>query len=383
MKNKFSCIFFIGITALLSIFGMFLFCMPQKSFSEMENRCLTTFQKMSVSGFFDTSFQDRLTKGANDQFAGRDFWMKFSVALQQAMGFHDVDGVYFGKEGYYFERVLDSQLSDSRYLNNLRCLGQFSGQSQAKVTFLPVPAASTILSDKLPANAVTYDAKRLFTQAESQLENAELLDIRPDLSKECKKSQVYFKTDHHWTMEGAYQGYAAWCRVHKIAPRRLNFFSPKQVSDAFYGTLYSKAPFFSAEPDKLILPMKLPESDTFIDGKKTDAQSGKQPYKYGIFDWAKLETKDKYAVYFGGNFGRIDIHTNNQNKKNLLIIKDSFANSIVPFLMQHYQTITMLDFRYYNESTKKLVQSEHIDEVLILYELSNFAQDINFFKIIK
>lgn len=381
MKNKFSCVFFIGVTALLSIFGMFLFCLPQKSFSETENRCLATFQKVSVSGFFDTSLQDNMTEGANDQFIGRDVWMKLSVALQQAIGFHDVGGVYFGADGYYLERVLDSQISENRYLNNLRCLEQFSKETHAKVTFLPVPSASTILSDKLPANAVLYDAQKLYRQAEDQLENVEVLDIRPELSRKCKEGQVYFKTDHHWTMEGAYQGYAAWCRNHKISPKKLDSFLPKQVSNAFYGTLYSKAPVFSAKPDRFMLPAKLPESETFIDGIKTDAQPGKQPYKYGIYDWEKLKTKDKYAVYFGGNFGRIDIHTNNKN--NLLIIKDSFANSIVPFFMQHYQTITMLDYRYYNESTRNLVQSEQFDEILILYEMSNFAQDLNFFKILK
>lgn len=379
MNNKSSCIFFAGVTVMLGVFGLALFWMPQKPFSETENRCLATFQKASVSGFLDTSLQDNLTKGANDQFAGRDIWVKLSVELQRAFGAGDAGGVYFGKDGYYFERILDSQISGSRYLNQLRYLDQFGIKSNTKVTFLPVPSAGTILTDKLPEHAVLYDADKLYRQAEGSLAHVDLLDIRPWLLKERERSPVYFKTDHHWTMEGAYQGYAAWCSRKGLTPKPLAFFEPKVQSGAFYGTLYSKAPVFQAKPDRFLLPMNISESEVLIDGKSTDNKC----YKCGIYDWEKLDTKDKYGVYFGGNFGRIDIHTGSKNGKKLLIIKDSFANSIVPFLMQHYETITMLDFRYFQESALELIQSEHADEVLALYEMSNFAQDINFFKILK
>lgn len=383
MENKSSCIFFLGVIALLGICGSFLFCMPQKSFSETENRYLTTLQKESISTFIDTSFQNNLTDMANDQFIERDIWVKLSVSLQRAIGLCDINGTYLGKDGYYFERILDSPLSENRYQNNLRFLEQFSAKSQTNVTFLPVPSASTIMTDKLPKNAVLYNAKNLYKQAENGLKNAKLLDIRPDMAKSCKSNQIYFKTDHHWTMEGAYVGYAAWCKLHKISPKALEWFSPKKVSKEFYGTLYSKAPVFSAEPDIFMLPVKFPKTETLINEKKIDMFSDTKAYKYGIYDWSKLKVKDKYSVYFGGNFGRIDNYINNNSNKKLLIIKDSFANSIIPFLAEHYQTITMLDFRYYNDSVIKLMQSEQFDEILILYEISNFAQDMNFFKILK
>lgn len=376
MKNKSSLIFFAGITAMLLILGAALICMPQASFSETENRYLTNFEKPSVSGFLDTSFQDKLTKGANDQFPARDVWMKLSVELQRAIGLSDVGGVYFGKDGCYFERVLDSQISESRYLNQLRYLEQFCEKSNASVTFLPVPSAGAVLADKLPKNTPLYDSDKLYGRAGQRLKQVRFLDIRPQLQKERERSQLYFKTDHHWTMEGAYQAYAAWCQENQIAPKELGYFKPKKQSDAFFGTLYSKAPIFGAKPDKLTLPMNLPGAEVSIDEKKRDGLRI-------IYDWEKLYTKDKYGVYFGGNFGRVDIHTGNSNGKKLLIIKDSFANSFVPFLMPHYETITMLDFRYFNESVLKLAQRERFREALVLYEMSNFAQDMNFFKLLK
>ena len=146
-------------------------------------------------------------------------------------------------------------------------------------------------------------------------------------------------------------------------------------SRCFYGTLYSKAPDFSAQPDSFFLPSNLPDARVFVNSEKT----------VSIYDRSRLESKDKYAVYFGGNFGRIDIYPeeSSQADRTLLIIKDSFANSLVPFLLSHYSQITMLDFRYCNRPLSELMQEIHPDETLVLYEISNFAQDRDFFKILK
>ena len=135
-------------------------------------------------------------------------------------------------------------------------------------------------------------------------------------------------------------------------------------------------PDYQSRPDQLYIPKNLAEAQIIIGQKQSDS----------IYDFSRLETKDKYSVYFGGNFARIDIHMpkhNRRNLKKLLIIKDSFANSIVPFLMPEFDEITMLDLRYYNESVARLMSEIQPDETLVLYEMSNFAQDMNIFKILK
>lgn len=374
-RTNISPIVFFTIAILLpALGGILLFLLPQRTYSENENRYLTTFSLPAVSSFADTTMQQNLTDGANDQFVGRDLWIKFSTALQRAVGFQDMGGVYIGKEGYYFERILNSHLSETRYLNNLRNLEQFSQTCNLPACFLPIPSKGSILKQFLPANAVLYDADKLYKQAAQQLQQASLLDICPLLSKESSNSQLYFKTDHHWTMEGAYLAYTEWCRVHEDPILPLAQFAPECVSENFLGTLYSKAPDFRTQPDRLFLPSNIPDAEITIDSKSAES----------IYDWNKLETKDKYGVYFGGNFGRIDIHTkNSSDSKTLLIIKDSFANSLAPFLMTDYTQIVMIDFRYYNQPLSALIQEIQPEEALILYEISNFAQDTNFFKILK
>lgn len=374
VKKTSPAIFFVLSMLLFTLGGVLLFALPQRTYSENENRYLTTFQPPAVSSFLDTSMQKNLTDGASDQFAGRDLWMKFATTLQRSVGFQDLGGVYFGKDGYYFERVLESDLSKTRYSNNLRYMEQFTHSYQTDVCFMPVPSKSSILTDLLPANAVIYQADKLYHQAGQILQQTVLSDLRSLFEQEKQNSQLYFKTDHHWTMDGAYQAYTAWSEMHDRMAAPLAEFVPKCVSDTFFGTLYSKAPDFHAQPDQFFLPTKIPQAAVTIDGKSQDL----------IYDRTKLDTKDKYAVYFGGNFGRIDIELkNSRNHKKLLVIKDSFANSLIPFLMADYAQITLIDFRYFNKPVSKLIREIQPDETLILYEISNFAQDTNFFKILK
>ena len=100
-----------------------------------------------------------------------------------------------------------------------------------------------------------------------------------------------------------------------------------------------------------------------------------------LYDRSKLAEKDQYAVFFGGNWAKVTIDTGVENGRRLLLVKDSFANAFVPFLTEDYETITMLDLRFFAESVPELMAEEGITDVLVLYELSNFAADRNLFKL--
>ena len=101
-------------------------------------------------------------------------------------------------------------------------------------------------------------------------------------------------------------------------------------------------------------------------------------------DLAGKSGKDKYAVYFGGNYGEVDIRMKNpDNDRTLVIFKDSFANSMVPFLMKDYAQIRMIDLRYFKRSVSKYMEENPADEVLVLYEMSSFAQADKLNKLMK
>jgi hypothetical protein len=101
----------------------------------------------------------------------------------------------------------------------------------------------------------------------------------------------------------------------------------------------------------------------------------------GFYDADKLLEKDKYAYFFGGNYGEVVIESENNTSRKLLVIKDSFANCFVPFLAEDYDAVYMVDLRYYNQNMQEYISNNGITDVLVLYNVSNFITDKNFIRL--
>ena len=140
--------------------------------------------------------------------------------------------------------------------------------------------------------------------------------------------------------------------------------APTVLSDDFYGTLYSKVLLTTLTKDSVETP------GAALTAKYRVSLNGKT-YDSLYFN-EYLNKKDKYAVYFGGNYDKVDIEVEGA-AGSLLILKDSFANSFVPYLLGHYSKITMIDSRYYRGSVEELARD--YDEVLVLYGIDNFADE--------
>jgi hypothetical protein len=145
--------------------------------------------------------------------------------------------------------------------------------------------------------------------------------------------------------------------------------TPETLTDDFMGTLYSKVLLdmegdtIKVPSDSLDLPMEVTIEDETYDS---------------IYFMDRLENKDKYEVFFGGNYEKVEIVNEEAgagNKPRLLIVKDSYANSFVPFIMKDFSLITMVDTRYFRESVKDLALDGEYDEVLVLYSVSNFSEE--------
>ena len=142
-----------------------------------------------------------------------------------------------------------------------------------------------------------------------------------------------------------------------------------QATDRFRGTLYSKVLLPDSVYDEVDYCPDITIESADCDGTVTDS----------LYDLAALEKKDKYELFLGGNYAKAVLRTGVENGKHLLLIKDSFANSLVPFLCGDYETITMVDLRYCREKMQPL--ADEADDVLVLYEITNFAADGNLFKL--
>lgn len=371
--KKYSKIYFTGVLVLLLTGGVLWFVMPVKTFSAMENRYLTVWPELDVAGIRSGEVQEKFVNAANDQFIFRDFWMKTATKVQKGLGFRDANGVYFGKDQFYLEKVLNSDVSEKRYQRNVGFVDTFAKKSQLDVSLLLVPTDGCIYSDKLPKHGVYYDAQARYEEGKELFENGTFLEIADRLMEQKKDKQLYFRTDHHWTTQGAYVAYCAYMEQLGKTPLPYEDFQPESKSESFYGTLYSKAPV-DIKPDSLIVPQNIPDCQVSCD---TDIRDS-------IYDMAKLKEKDKYAVYFGGNYGIVEIENKDlKDGDTLILIKDSYANSFVPYLINHYKKIVMLDLRYFNESVNEKLKEEKPEQVLVLYEMSRFAQDSNLYKLMR
>ena len=353
--------------------------MKDRKFSPNENRYLAEPPKLSVDNILSGKFQDGLEDYLRDQICFRDEWITIKTGIQKACGDTDIGGAYVGKDGYDFEKITPEDVDDKLAARNMKAVKEYFEDAsetidKARLSFLLVPTSGLIMQDKLQASYID--------QVQSAVSDYNFIDARDVLSSHADQ-YIYYKTDHHWTSDGAYYAYEKWCEDtgHEAAP--LDALEKTVESDKFRGSLYSK-----------ILDAGSAYDEIWTYGPKDGAPFGSENCLVtmdekdetdSVYDRSKLKEKDKYAFFFGGNYG--EVHVQNQaadeeNKgRNVLVIKDSFANSFAPFLTQNYENIYMIDLRYYNGDLKAYLQEHDITDVLVLYNISNFISDRNIYKL--
>ena len=357
---------------IIMIAGMILCTLhPVRDFSEMENRVLTAYPKVTIDGIVSGEVQRDFAQACGDQMTGRDFFVQLSTGVRFALGERQIGDVYIGEDVRYFERVTTSDISEKRISTNTAVIERLSTEHpDISTTFFLAPTNSTVARDTLPEGAYIYDDSAVAESIEEGLKSAKLL-YEPD----AFSGRDYFSTDHHWNTYGALRGAGLYLdAVGKATsiPDESDF-SYVTADDKFYGTLYSKAPLAACDGEDFTYPVISDDIEVTIDGEPA-----------GFYDTSYLDKKDKYATYFGGNYGIVEIkNPHAATDDTLLIVKDSYANSAIPYLSSVYKKITMIDLRYVNKSMKSLLEEECPDELLFLYEMSDFGTDENFSKLLR
>mgnify|MGYP004516099991 FL=1 len=359
------CLFGIFILAVLII----NFIVPDKGFSQKENRVLASRPAISVSQLTSGKFADGYETYVNDQFFLRDWWITLRAASQRILGNTKENGVFLGKNGYLMEDF--TAPSQERLNRTVNAMADFAARhSELPQYALIAPNAVNILSDKLPALAAATDQNPYLDATASALEKAGVtfVDVRDTLSQH-KEDNIYYHTDHHWTTQGAYFAYLQLAKVLGINSSSISY-DKLPVSTSFQGTLSAKSGFRASKKEEMdvFLPRdEVPSSVVnYVDEQKKTAS---------FYDTSQLETRDKYAMFFGGNHSKVVITTPTEENRTLLIIKDSYANSLVPFLAPFYRKIVLVDPRYFYDDLEELIQVEEIQEVLYLYNANTFYAD--------
>ena len=255
---------------------------------------------------------------------------------------------------------------------NLSTLAQFTRQYQDRfgpehMTVIIVPNAVDILDDKLPPFASPYDETSYLTQIADMLPSGIWFDSEAVL-KSHDEEELYYRTDHHWKTLAAFYVYQSWAAAKGYSVPEIAEFTIQTVTNRFEGTIQSKLGIKTqGDTIELFLPNQEP-SYIIQKGNSDNAENN-------LYDMSALETKDKYAVFFGGNQAFMSIKTAAESERKILVIKDSYANCFVPFMLGDFQQIDILDLRYDRQSVYERIEAGGYTDLLVLYNAAGFAED--------
>ncbi len=347
-----------------------------KTYSETENRILATKPNFTIDRLLEGRFTSKFEDYVVDQFIGRDFFTNIKMSVDKLLGRNQANGVFLGKDGYLIE---DFTAPNEEAVNqNLQAIDNFSKRyKDVKQYMLISPTSVGILKDKLPYSAPVIDQESYLKSYKEKLPSSiKFVDTYENLNNH-KDEYIFYKTDHHWTSLGAFYSYEKLAEDMGLKKKADDYYNVQLVSNDFFGALSSKSGYDVEEGDKVqvYIPAK---NEEYIVVNYVEEQEKSA----SLYSSEALEKKDNYEVFLKGNHPLVKIKTSAKNDKTLLIFKDSYANSFIPFLINDFSKIIVVDPRYYYEDIDKLMEQENVNEVLYLYNANTFFSDRSLYPVL-
>lgn len=344
---------------------------PAKEMSEEENRMLAQKPGISVESVTSGGYMEQYEEYQMDQFFGRNAWRNLKVGLSRLGGSREENGVYIGRKGQLLEEIA---IPDQSVLKkNMKAIEAFASQYEdIPVSMIIVPDAADILEERLPFLAEVADQEQYIAQVKKELGDTVRWVDAVSVMKKHKDEKIYYKTDHHWTTKGAYYVFQEARKALDIPEKGEVGYVSYPVTDSFNGSLASQSGCRLDEREVIdIYVPKKEDNDVVVN------YVDEQRKTTSLYDSSKLETRDKYGVFLGGNSSVIDIRTVSESNRRLLVVKDSYANCFIPFLTPYFREIVMVDPRYYSGTMADIMETYEITDAMFLYSGNLFLQDNN------
>lgn len=342
MKKAFGVCFM----AILLLVPALYFILPQQTYSALEKRYL-------ADGIFPDT-ESYLT----DHMPARETLVMLNSARTLASGLQINNDVYWDNGTLNEAPMTENQEQLAKNLDRIASLGQALGQ---KAALLPVPGAGAVRAQRGGQSLRAYPDEALLT-ALTQDERFTVLSLFDAFAS--TEADPYYATDPHWNGGGAYLAYQALGDALGYAPLPKDAFTVTAYAP-FYGTCYARSGLWMFPPDTLQTWDSGADVTVTYDGGTVGA----------MFELSHAGEPDLYPIFFDGNHGLTVIQNNNaQTKKRLLLLKDSFGNSLAPLLCNHYAEIVMVDMRAYRQKVSDLAP---FDDILVVYSLSRLSHDVN------
>lgn len=338
-----------------------------------------------------------LPDSVRDYFA--DVKVRFSYAFMQ----NENKGVVIAKDGYLiprFDIYSDKSIAEKSFdelggnltfgenmtniKNNCAYINEFAENinglfPEVQITFASPPRKIDAMTNKLPILFPADRHEKYFLELEKYI-NPKIYCSLLDIMKSHNEQYIYYKTDHHWTTLGAYCAYFALGEKMGYEPLPADDFIIETATEDFYGVIWPKAGAKWIKPDKIEYYKTENEDNIYV----TSIHTANEPIVLeGFYDREKLGTKDKYASFLGGINSHISVAARSFGaRKKLLLIADSFGQSLAPFLARHYD-LEIIDTRFFNDNIRDFIAEYNITDILILVNMENFSTQNNLVKLMR
>lgn len=365
LKDNLLSFIFLGFIFIMMVL---YFALPKSEYSSLEKRYLSDFPKFDVDDLLSGDYTADIESYLADQTPMRSLFVGINSYANLLLGNNGSNGVYLGKNDMLIEKPVSRDNILERNIDNIN---YFAENIDIPFSAVVVPSKGYIYGDNLPSNSLKYLDDEYFDYISDNLsEKIDFIDIRENFKAVASNYKLYYNTDHHWTSFGAFTAYENICKSLGIAPKNKDDYNVEVYSD-FYGTSYSTSAYYLTKSEDIEV-WRSKET-----GGKTDvtiAEGSEITEHDSLFFDENLNGDDKYTVYLDGNHSYVEVHNDSaDNDKTLLVIKDSFAHCLVPFLSDHYESIVMIDLRYYKLSLDELIKEKQIDEALLVYGIDNIC----------
>ena len=343
----------------ISVVVMFIF-VPKKEFSYNENRYLEKFPEVNIDNIISGKFMNKLDSYIADNFPFRESLLSLKSKLFRVLGVYKQSDVYYGSDNKLYQEYKEPSNSDVV----IKRVNRLKDNIDSDVYFMLVPTSIYVNNDKVSKYNLSYDEGKTIDYYKDNLD-VKFIDVR-DSFKKNREDYLFYGTDHHWTTRGANVAYLEYCKEVGI---KSNNYEYSVVNDKFYGTLYSKVLDNSLEYDYIERIKDDTKYKVYFDDNSEESDT--------LYYDEYLDKKDKYSYFLDSNHSLIKIENlDSKNDNNILIIKDSYANSFIPLIGPHYKNIYVIDPRYYTLSISDYIKENDIEEVLFIYNVLTLGDDL-------
>lgn len=340
--------FFIGFLTLGFVLTVFT---KDKSISEMENKILAPKPEFSLKAIFNKSFMEGAERYVSDQFPFRFQFVRLKDEFEYMLGKREFKGIYVCDNDRLIERY---QLDEQVLNDNIARMNKIASESGLKSRMIIIPTSIEFYKGELPRYAMYDDidyARDLI------LKKSNMNVYYPkDLLSKYKSEYIYFRTDHHWTQLAAKY-------VYEDLYSKSIIENPIEVSSDFFGTYYSKAPLLNIKGDDIYAYKGVSNATMEFDYEEKTTS---------LYDDKMLEGKNKYRYFLHGDpaLAKID----GKGEGEVLILKDSYAHNFIPFLINEYRKIHVIDPRYNNGSVNIYLENNPgISNIIFFHNIGTIS----------